>query len=156
VPVAVEEKETREPAATVCATGCNEMTGATSTVTAAGEVVADPALLVKTASNWVPLAATFATNEYVGAVAPGIAAKGDPPTEYSHCTLGTGDPVADAVNETVVPEGTTVEEGCATIAGAIGDGVTVSVASRVRVWPCEFLKIAANSSPDWPSAAEKE
>src|SRR5262249_51631674 len=85
------------PVATVCFVGCRVMRGGKFTVRLATFVVAEPALLVKTASNLSPLSAPLAVYLSVVEVAPRMLWKWTPSVATSHCTLGAGEPVAAAV-----------------------------------------------------------
>jgi hypothetical protein len=69
-PVAAAVKTAAAPASTVVAAGWLETSGAKSTVSVAGLVVAVPALFVKTASYSLPLSAATALKLSVGDVAP--------------------------------------------------------------------------------------
>ena len=96
------------------------------TVSVARLDVAVPQPLVKTARYCLPLSVAAVVNEYVVDVAPAMLLKFVPSLDTCHCTVGTGVPLAAAVNVAVDPAHALALAGCVVIDGAV---VTVSVAA---------------------------
>jgi len=59
-----------------------------------------------------------------------------------HCTVGLGDPDADAANVAVLPAVTVAELGLVVIDGAMLAAVTVSVADALVIDPATFMNTA--------------
>jgi hypothetical protein len=68
-----------------------------------------------------------------------------PSVETCHCTVGVGDPVAEALNDTFEPAATVWLEGELVIVGAAVAAVTVSVAAFVVALPNRLEKTARYS-----------
>ena len=76
-----------------------------------------PALLVQTAWYCLALSAAVTTNVKVAFVAPGILVHVVPLVLNSHCTVGTGVPLAAAVKLTFSPAHFDCDAGCVVIEG---------------------------------------
>src|SRR5437588_4781377 len=129
------------PASTVVLVGSCVTTGGACTVSVASCVVAEPAAFVNTARYRSPSSESDAL-EIVSRldVAAGTALQVPPPSvEISHCTVGAGNPDADASNVALCPSSTVRLDGCFVIAGSFW---TVSVAASLVAVPATFLKTA--------------
>ena len=120
-PEAAAENDAVEFGATVSLEGWLVIVGAAEppvTVRVAAFVVAFPKRLVKTALYLYPFWEVWAVKEYVGAVAPERLDHELPPVvETCHCTVGAGDPDADALNDADEPAETESFEGWLVILG---------------------------------------
>ena len=93
----------------------------------------------------------------MGEFAPAIAEKVVPPSEETiHCTLGIGEPEADAEKDASDPAVTEIADGCIEIEGATSEAGTVSVAARDVTLPAELLNTASKASADWDRCAMNE
>ena len=118
------------PSQTVASTGLVVTVGAVFTVSVAAVVVAVPAALVNTARYWLPLSAAVAVNMSVVLVAPEIGANDPPPLVLtSHCTVGAGLPLLEAVKVAVPPSQTVWSVGLVITLGA-----SAIVIEAVTVW----------------------
>src|SRR5262249_17195785 len=100
-------------------TKINSFSVLTVTVSAAADVVADPAALLNTARNFLPLSPGVGMKVNVGDVAAPMSVNVAPPSELlCHWAVGSGMPVAAATNVAGWPAATVKSIGCNVIDGS--------------------------------------
>ena len=119
--------------------------GAVVTVSLAAWLVALPAALVKTARYSVPLSTSAVAGVVkLALVAPAIGAHVLPALPlFSHCTVGVGVPVADAVNVAVVGMTTLASAGCCVMLGAVRVGPPFSGGGGASALPPQAARARA-------------
>ncbi len=100
-----------------------------------------PATFVNTARKRFPLSESCAPETVsVSCVAPAIGVNVLPPSlDDSHCTVGSGCPLASASKVAVPPVSTTCDSGCSVILGKLW---TVRVAAELVAEPAMLLQVA--------------
>jgi len=150
---------TAAPAAAVWLVGLAVTIGAARgavTVNVAALVAAVFVELVKTARNKSPFCDKPAVKLHVVEVAPAMFEYVLPVLVLTcHCTLGVGKPAAAAVSFTTVLATTAWVTGLVVTTGAVGAGVTVSLAAAVVRVPRAFVKLARYRSPFSAAVAAK-
>src|SRR5512140_580428 len=97
------------------------------TVNIAAFVAAVPAELMNTARNREASSLRCAVNEYDVDIAPMMSDQTLPSELDCHWTSGIGEPLAEAVNDTVTPSTTVRSAGWVRITGGVSGAATVSI-----------------------------
>jgi hypothetical protein len=149
VPEAAAVNVALPPAVTVWLVGCVVIAGATSTVSVAAVVVADPCELVNTARYSLPFSepVVVAIVSVADVALETLLNVAPPSVDTCHCTVGVGLPFAEAVNVAEAGAVTVTLDGGVAIVGADSGWVTVSVAALLVAEPTEFVNTARYCVP---------